>query len=50
MALPSKSRAPRTTKGAHRSLEQSVLYLAVIAGLPAGLGLLALSWGQPVLL
>ncbi len=47
MALPSKSRAPRTTKGAHRSLEQSVLYLAVIAGLPAGLGLLALSWGQP---
>src|ERR671912_92021 len=47
MASPSKSRAPRTTKGAHRSLEQSVLYLAIIAGLPAGLGLLALSWGQP---
>ena len=48
MASPSRSnRAPRTTKGAHRSLEQSVLYLVVIAGLPAGLGLLALSWGQP---
>ena len=47
MASPSKSRAPRTTKGAHRSLEQSVLYLVIIAGLPAGLGLLALSWGQP---
>lgn len=47
MASPSKSRAPRTTKGGHRSLEQSVLYLAMIAGLPAGLGLLALSWGQP---
>ncbi|MBA3637857.1 MAG: PAS domain-containing sensor histidine kinase [Acidobacteria bacterium] len=47
MASPSKPRAPRTTKGGHRSLEQSVLYLAIIAGLPAGLGLLALSWGQP---
>ena len=47
MALPNKTRAPRTTKGAHRSLEQSVLYLTIIAGLPAGLGLLALSWGQP---
>jgi nitrogen fixation/metabolism regulation signal transduction histidine kinase len=31
----------------HRSVEQSVLYLALIAGLPAGLVLLALTWGQP---
>jgi two-component system nitrogen regulation sensor histidine kinase NtrY len=31
----------------HRSVEQSVLLLCIIAGLPAGLALLALSWGQP---
>jgi nitrogen fixation/metabolism regulation signal transduction histidine kinase len=31
----------------HRSLERSVLYLALIAGVPAGLALLALTWGQP---
>ena len=31
----------------HRSLEQSVFLLALVAGLPAGLALLALSWGQP---
>jgi nitrogen fixation/metabolism regulation signal transduction histidine kinase len=30
----------------HRSVEQSVLYLALIAGLPAGLALLVLTWGQ----
>ena len=47
MASPSKPKAPRTTKAGHRSLEQTVLYLAIIAGLPAGMGLLALSWGQP---
>ena len=30
----------------HRSLERSVFSLALLGGLPAGLGLLALSWGQ----
>ncbi|MBA2304338.1 MAG: PAS domain S-box protein [Acidobacteria bacterium] len=35
------------TRGVHRSVEESVLYLVIIAGLPAGLGLFALSWGQP---
>ncbi|HJR61542.1 MAG TPA: ATP-binding protein [Vicinamibacterales bacterium] len=38
---------PGRTRGAHRSVERSVLYLVIIAGLPAALGLLALSWGQP---
>jgi len=48
MASPSSAgHVPRRAKVLHRSLEQSVLYLAIIAGLPAGLGLLALSWGQP---
>ena len=48
MASPSSPRhAQRRAKSGHRSLERSVLYLAIIAGLPAGLGLLALSWGQP---
>ena len=32
---------------AHRSVEHSVLLLGIIAGLPAGLALLALSWSQP---
>jgi nitrogen fixation/metabolism regulation signal transduction histidine kinase len=32
--------------GVHRSLETSVLLLTLIAGLPAALALLALSWGQ----
>jgi two-component system, NtrC family, nitrogen regulation sensor histidine kinase NtrY len=35
------------SKPVHRSVEQSVLLLCIIAGLPAGLALLALSWGQP---
>ena len=43
----SSARAPGRGKGLPRSLELSVLYLALIAGLPAGLGLLAMSWGQP---
>src|SRR5687767_2600450 len=47
MASPNNSRpAPGRAKSHHRSLEQSVLTLALVAGLPAGLGLLALSWGQ----
>jgi PAS domain S-box-containing protein len=37
---------PRRARGAHRSLEHSVLALAVLAGLPAALGLLLLTWGQ----
>jgi PAS domain S-box-containing protein len=43
----SPARPPRRAKGLPRSLELSVLYLALIAGLPAGLGLLAMSWSQP---
>ena len=38
--------AARAGKGAHRSLEQSVFLLVLLAGLPAALTLLALSWGQ----
>jgi len=51
MASVSK-RIQRTTPGAlkvrsiHRSLEDSVLLLAVIAGLPAAVALLYLTWGQ----
>lgn len=37
---------PARTKSVHRSLEQSVLLLAIIAGLPAGLAVLYLTWGQ----
>ena len=37
---------PPRAKSTHRSLEQSVLLLAIIAGLPAGLAVLYLTWGQ----
>jgi PAS domain S-box-containing protein len=37
---------PVRTRSVHRSLEQSVLLLAIIAGLPAGLAVLYLTWGQ----
>ena len=48
MASPSSTGQPgRRPKAVHRSLEETILYLVIIAGLPAGLGLLALSWGQP---
>src|SRR5215211_5036705 len=49
MASVSKSARPpgSKAKAVHRSVEQSVLLLCIIAGLPAGLALLALSWGQP---
>ena len=50
MASVSKpaGRAPATRpKAVHRSVEQSVLLLGVIGGLPAGLALLAMSWSQP---
>jgi PAS domain S-box-containing protein len=47
MASASKpAAAPVRTKHVHRSLEQSVLLLAIIAGLPAGLALLYMTWGQ----
>jgi nitrogen fixation/metabolism regulation signal transduction histidine kinase len=36
----------KTHSGLHRSLERSVLALTLLAGLPAGAALLALSWGQ----
>jgi PAS domain S-box-containing protein len=35
------------TRTAHRSLERSVLLLALMAGLPSGLILLAITWAQP---
>ena len=50
MASPSRPAARGTagkTRSVHRSLEHSILLLTVIAGLPAGLILLAMSWGQP---
>src|SRR5215211_6116166 len=49
MASVSKSARPpgSKAKAVHRSVEQSVLLLCIIGGLPAGLALLALSWGQP---
>ena len=34
------------TRAVHRSLEESILLLTIIAGLPAGLALLYLTWGQ----
>src|SRR5262245_33226912 len=34
------------TRTVHRSLEQAIVVLVLIAGLPAGLALLYLSWGQ----
>jgi two-component system nitrogen regulation sensor histidine kinase NtrY len=37
---------PPRPKSTHRSLEQSVLLLAIVAGLPAGLAVLYLTWGQ----
>jgi PAS domain S-box-containing protein len=49
MASPS-SHAPGAhgkARAAHRSLEHSVLLLALIAGLPSGLILLAMTWMQP---
>ena len=49
MASPSK-RVPGLTgktRTAHRSLERSVLLLALMAGLPSGLILLAITWAQP---
>ena len=49
MASPSNRRAGVAGKArtAHRSLEQSVLLLALMAGLPSGLILLAITWAQP---
>ena len=48
MASASKARPPQAVrpKHAHRSLEHAVLLLTIIAGLPAGLALLYLTWGQ----
>jgi len=46
MASASNRDRPARTKAVHRSLEQSVLLLTLIAGVPAGLALLALTWGQ----
>jgi hypothetical protein len=46
MASANNRAARGGTRSGHRSLEQSVLLLAVIAGLPAGLAVLYFSWGQ----
>jgi two-component system, NtrC family, nitrogen regulation sensor histidine kinase NtrY len=47
MASASKSAAGSHGKArAHRSLEQSVVYLVLMAGLPAALALAALAWNQ----
>jgi two-component system nitrogen regulation sensor histidine kinase NtrY len=45
MASESKPAHIRT-RTVHRSLEQSILLLALMAGFPAGLALLFLTWGQ----
>src|SRR5262245_17722557 len=45
MASATKDR-PARSKGLHKSLEHSVLLLTLMAGVPAGLALLALTWGQ----
>ena len=42
----SRSAAPVRRHAVQRSLEQSILLLAVIAGLPAALALLYMTWGQ----
>jgi two-component system nitrogen regulation sensor histidine kinase NtrY len=46
MASVNKGASGVRTRGVHRSLEQSVLLLAIVAGLPAALALLYLTWGQ----
>jgi nitrogen fixation/metabolism regulation signal transduction histidine kinase len=51
MASASKAAHPRPgsvrARGVHRSLEHSIVLLVVLAGLPAALLLLALTWTQP---
>jgi PAS domain S-box-containing protein len=46
MASASRPSARPRQRGAHRSLEHSVLALALVAGLPAAVALLYLTWGQ----
>jgi hypothetical protein len=41
---PTGAGTPRRMKSGHRSLEQSVLLLALVAGLPSSLILLYLTW------
>src|SRR5215204_909320 len=47
VSKPTTRPAGTRHKPVHRSVEQSVLLLCIIGGLPAGAALLALSWGQP---
>ena len=47
VSRPASRAAGHKAKTVHRSVEQSVLLLCIIGGLPAGLALLALSWWQP---
>ena len=47
MASVNRTEAAVRTRAGHHSLERAILALALIAGLPAGLALLYLTWGQP---
>src|SRR5829696_6117497 len=47
VSKPTTRPAGTRHKPVHRSVEQSVLLLCIVGGLPAGAALLALSWGQP---
>src|SRR5215210_9291997 len=46
LARPRPPAPAARPRAGHRSLERSVLLLVLIAGLPAGLALLYLTWGQ----
>ena len=46
-ATRAASRPTHRSKAVHRSVEQSVLLLGIVGGLPAGLALLGISWSQP---
>jgi two-component system, NtrC family, nitrogen regulation sensor histidine kinase NtrY len=46
MASASSPHPPVRTRSVHRSVEDSVLLLAIMGGLPAALALLYLTWGQ----
>ena len=47
MASGHKRHGAVRTRSVHHSLEQAILLLTLIGGLPAGLALLYLTWGQP---
>src|SRR5574339_772964 len=47
MVSVNRTEAAVRTRAGNHSLERAILALALIAGLPAGLALLYLTWGQP---